>query len=79
MTDHYVIYTRLTLQNRGEQFLVHPLDITSIGTDTVTINGQSMNVTYCYNNYQYLTLDPTAFAGFDAALGDGFLRNVYAR
>ena len=36
------------------------------------------NVTVCLNTYQYLTLDPTEFSGFDLILGDAFLRSVYA-
>ena len=34
--------------------------------------------TVCVNTYQYLTLDPNSFVGFDIILGDAFLRNVYA-
>ena len=44
----------------------------------VPLNGTNQNVTYCYNTYQYLDLDPENFSGFDAILGDAFLRNVYA-
>ena len=36
------------------------------------------NATACVNTYQYLTLDPSSFVGFDVILGDAFLRNVYA-
>ncbi len=41
-----------------------------------TINGAKR--TACLNTYQYLTLDPDDFTGFDLILGDAFLRNVYA-
>lgn len=41
-------------------------------------SGHESNVTFCYNTYQYLDLDPSSFTGFDAILGDAFLRNVYA-
>lgn len=61
-----------------EPFPVHPLDLTAVAQTVVTLDGQDQNVTYCYNTYQYLDLDPTNFAGFDAVLGDAFLRNVYA-
>ena len=44
----------------------------------VPVNGSNQNVTFCFNTYQYLNLDPASFSGFDAILGDAFLRNVYA-
>lgn len=43
-----------------------------------TSNNEVANVTTCINTYQYITLDPTSFVGFDIILGDAFLRNVYA-
>ncbi|KAI0633304.1 acid protease [Trametes polyzona] len=61
----------------GQEFFVHPLDVTfpvagPFGPDPST------NSTICVNTFQYLTLDPTEFVGFDIVLGDAFLRNVYA-
>lgn len=35
-------------------------------------------MTVCINTFQYLTLDPTQFVGFDIILGDAFLRNAYS-
>lgn len=58
----------------GQDFPVHPLDLTY---PFVLELGQT-NVTACINTYQYLTLDPNSFVGFDIILGDAFLRNVYA-
>ena len=43
-----------------------------------TTDGGQQNATFCFNSFQYLTLDPTEFSGFDLILGDAFLRNVYA-
>lgn len=63
----------------GQEFPVHPLDLTFPFTSTVPgKNGTQTSVTLCLGTYQPITLDPTAFAGFDLALGDAFLRNVYA-
>ena len=62
----------------GQSFPVHPLDLTVMQQTEIEVNGQAQNVTFCMNTYQYLALDPTAFSGFDAILGDAFLRNVYA-
>ena len=62
----------------GQPYPVHPLDLTTPSIYTYTDNGVEKNVTYCVNNYQYLNLDPSSFSGFDAILGDAFLRNVYA-
>lgn len=64
----------------GKPFPVHPLDLTFVATTEVPsgTNGKTENVTYCYNTYQYLALDPNSFSGFDAILGDAFLRNAYA-
>ena len=53
---------------------MHPLDLTY--PFVVEIDGK--NATVCINTYQYLTLDPNSFVGFDVILGDAFLRNVYA-
>ncbi|EIW57421.1 acid protease [Trametes versicolor FP-101664 SS1] len=61
----------------GQEFLVHPLDITfpTVGPFT---GDPTTNVTVCINTFQYLTLDPTQFVGFDIILGDAFLRNAYS-
>ena len=67
-----------TMLCRGEDFPVHPLDLTIPVVVTLPINGQATKATICINAYQYLTLDPNSFAGFDIILGDAFLRNVYA-
>ncbi|PIL34121.1 hypothetical protein GSI_03832 [Ganoderma sinense ZZ0214-1] len=68
----------LTFVFGGQQFPVHPLDLTFPVVATLPVNGQATNVTACINTYQYLTLDPNSFQGFDVVLGDAFLRNVYA-
>jgi hypothetical protein len=57
---------------------VHPLDLSDVQTIVVPLNGKKTNVTFCTNTFQYLTLDPASFNGFDAILGDAFLRNAYA-
>ena len=57
---------------------MHPLDLTEVKTTEVELSGKNQNVTFCLNAFQYLTLDPEGFSGFDAILGDSFLRNVYA-
>ena len=62
----------------GQQFPIHPLDLTFPVVATLPVNGQDTNITACINTYQYLTLDPNSFQGFDVVLGDAFLRNVYA-
>ncbi|KAI1796364.1 aspartic peptidase domain-containing protein [Ganoderma leucocontextum] len=70
--------TNLTFVFGGQQFPVHPLDLTFPVVVTLPVNGQDTNLTACINTYQYLTLDPNSFQGFDIVLGDAFLRNVYA-
>ena len=52
--------------------------MTVVDVAVFPINGKDTNVTVCHNQYQYMNLDPENFSGFDAALGDSFLRNVYA-
>ncbi|EIW62831.1 acid protease [Trametes versicolor FP-101664 SS1] len=61
----------------GQEYFVHPLDLTFPVSGPLDGPG-SQNVTVCVNTFQYLTLDPTKFVGFDLILGDAFLRNVYA-
>ncbi|KAF7793489.1 hypothetical protein EIP86_004601 [Pleurotus ostreatoroseus] len=70
--------TNLTFTFAGIEYPVHYLDLAVASTTVLTINGRETDVTYCYNTYQYLELDPDSFEGFDAILGDAFLRNVYA-
>ncbi|EIW62495.1 acid protease [Trametes versicolor FP-101664 SS1] len=61
----------------GQEFPVHPLDLTYPFANTVPLeDGTQANVTVCKGTYQPIDLDPTSFAGFDMALGDAFLRNV---
>ena len=57
---------------------MHPIDLAPPAQLPIIENGTPKNVTICIASYQYLTLDPTAFAGFDMILGDAFLRSVYA-
>ena len=58
---------------------MHPIDLAPPAQLPIIENGTLKNVTICIASYQYLTLDPTAFAGFDIMiLGDAFLRSVYA-
>ena len=59
----------------GVDFPMHYLDLTQINTATLTNKGQKVNVTYCSNTFQYGT--PSASDGFDANLGDPFMRNAY--
>ncbi|RPD63486.1 acid protease [Lentinus tigrinus ALCF2SS1-6] len=70
--------TNLSFTFGGKDFVVHPLDLTRTMVADITTNGQKKQVTICINTYQYLTLDPNSFQGFDMILGDAFLRNVYA-
>lgn len=70
--------TNVTFTFGGQPFPVHPLDLTVMQQTEIEVNGQPQNVTFCMNTFQYLTLDPESFSGFDAILGDAFLRNVYA-
>ncbi|KIP03192.1 hypothetical protein PHLGIDRAFT_121790 [Phlebiopsis gigantea 11061_1 CR5-6] len=65
----------------GKDFPLHPLDPMFLATTEIpTTNGTgTQNETFCYNTYQHLTLDPnTSLEGFDAVLGDAFLRNICA-
>ena len=48
----------------------HPL------TQTGPMKGTDTKVTACNSTYQYLTLDPSDFKGFDLILRDPFLRDV---
>ncbi|KAH9911320.1 aspartic peptidase domain-containing protein [Epithele typhae] len=66
--------TNLTFVFGDQEFPIHPLDLTF----PYVFNTNGMNATVCLNTYQYLTLDPNNFVGFDIILGDAFLRNVYA-
>ncbi|KAI0743088.1 aspartic peptidase domain-containing protein [Daedaleopsis nitida] len=70
--------TNLSFTFSGQEFYVHPLDLTFPLVTEITVDGAVKNITACINTYQYLTLDPNSFAGFDIILGDAFLRNVYA-
>ncbi|TBU31743.1 aspartic peptidase domain-containing protein [Dichomitus squalens] len=70
--------TNLTFVFGGQEFPVHPLDLTFPVAVTLPVNGVDTNVTACLGTYQYLTLDPSSFVGFDIILGDAFLRSVYA-
>lgn len=63
---------------RGTEFLVHPLDLTAAAAGPFNTADPTTNVTVCINRFQYLTLDPAEFVGFDLILGDAFLRNAYA-
>ncbi|TFK88605.1 acid protease [Polyporus arcularius HHB13444] len=62
----------------GKEYPVHPLDLSLPQVIPILDSGAEKNVTVCVATYQYLTLDPTQFAGFDLILGDAFLRSVYA-
>ncbi|KAI0824072.1 aspartic peptidase domain-containing protein [Trametes gibbosa] len=69
--------TMLSFFFGGQEFPVHPLDLTFPYATTVFQNGVQKSVAICIGTYQYFTLDPTSF-DFDLALGDAFLRSVYA-
>ncbi|KAI0823317.1 acid protease [Trametes gibbosa] len=66
--------TNVSFVFAGQEFFVHPLDLTYPVTGSIG----GVQRTVCVNTYQYLTLNPDAFTGFDLILGDAFLRNVYA-
>ncbi|KAM5530345.1 hypothetical protein V8D89_015986, partial [Ganoderma adspersum] len=63
----------------GQQFPVHPLDLTFPFAATLTINEDwDTDITMCTNAYQPLdTPGPTASDGYDIILGVAFLQNVY--
>lgn len=73
----FIFSDHLLRDHRGQEYFVHPLDLTLPVSGPIAGPG-SQNVTACINTFQYLTLDPTEFFGFDLILGDAFLRNVYA-
>ncbi|KAM5542840.1 hypothetical protein V8D89_003504 [Ganoderma adspersum] len=63
----------------GQQFPVHPLDLTFPVTATLSINEKWNNeITGCINTFQSFDTDPTVSDGFDIVLADAFLHNVYA-
>ncbi|KAH9850653.1 acid protease [Lenzites betulinus] len=70
--------TQLSFVFEGNEFLVHPLDLTATSVGAFDSANPGANVTVCVNRFQYLTLDPNEFTGFDLILGDAFLRNAYA-
>ncbi|KAI0343282.1 acid protease [Trametopsis cervina] len=55
----------------GKTVPIHPLDITTVSTDG--------DQTVCHNAYRAISLPPGVAAGFDMILGDGFLKNAYAK
>ena len=62
----------------GQQFPIHPLDLTFPVTVTLSINENWNNeITACINTFQPFDSDPTTADGFDIVLADGFLHNVY--
>ena len=68
-----------TFPHSGREYMVHPLDLSLLQTIPILdASGNEKNVTVCFATYQYLSLDPTSFSGFDLILGDAFLRSVYA-
>ncbi len=74
----YAVPFPLTGIDRSDQeYFIHPLDLTLPISGPFNGPGGG-NVTICINTFQYLTLDPAEFVGFDLILGDAFLRNVYA-
>ncbi|KAI0642431.1 acid protease [Trametes meyenii] len=73
--DVAFIFANSTLCS-GQKFVVHPLDLSTPVVGIVT-DGSGHRRTACVNTYQYLTLDPESFVGFDLILGDAFLRNAY--
>ena len=63
----------------GQEFPVHPLDLTFPVTATLSINEKWNNeITGCINTFQPFDTDPTGSDGFDIVLADAFLHNVYA-
>lgn len=70
--------TNVTFNFGGIDYSIHPLDLTIVDVlPLADSNGNPTNVTFCFNAFQYFTFD-AALEGFDGAMGDSFLRNVYA-
>ncbi|KAF8892820.1 aspartic peptidase domain-containing protein [Gymnopilus junonius] len=65
--------TNLEFVFAGVHYPVHPLDLSTI-TSPVTVDGQQY--TACTAAFQ--SGDDSSSSGFDVALGDSFLRNVYS-
>ncbi|TFY73648.1 hypothetical protein EWM64_g10364 [Hericium alpestre] len=63
-----------TLDFAGQEYPVHPLDVTQVLSDTAKDGTQ---FSFCVGMWQPFNLGPTHFGGFDMLLGDAFLRNVY--
>ncbi len=63
---------------RGQEFFVHPLDLTFVATDLIGSSGKRVNATVCVNTFRYNTLNPQEFSGDDLNVGAPFMRNVYA-
>ena len=66
----------------GQQFPVHPVDLTFPFAATLAINDNwDADITICTNAYQSLSTPATPTAsnsdGFDIILGVAFLQNVY--
>ena len=72
-----MLTSRLVLYS-GQQFPIHPLDLTFPAIATLSINENWNNeITACINTFQPLASNPTTSDGFDVVLADAFLHNVY--
>ncbi|KAL7280678.1 hypothetical protein ACG7TL_005617 [Trametes sanguinea] len=71
--------TNVSFVFAGQDFFVHPLDLTiPTVTQVAASDGSMHNSTICLNTFHGYTEMPGEFAGFTLILGDAFLRNVYA-
>lgn len=61
--------------SRGVHYPVHPLDLSTISSP-VTLNGQQYIA--CISAFVSADANDLSSSGFDVALGDSFLRNVYS-
>ncbi|GJE94324.1 acid protease [Phanerochaete sordida] len=66
----------LTFTIAGQDYPVHPLDISLVTQLTVLESGTSTTFTVCSG--AFLSLGPEGVNGADMVLGDPFLKNVYA-
>ncbi|KAL1950661.1 hypothetical protein VTO73DRAFT_5785 [Trametes versicolor] len=69
---------KLSFVFAGQEFFVHPLDLTYVATDVVGTSGNRVNAAVCVNTFRYNTLNPAEFSGNDLNVGAPFMRNVYA-
>ncbi|KAI0721410.1 aspartic peptidase domain-containing protein [Cerioporus squamosus] len=67
----------LTFTFGGQDYHVHPLEVTLVEASVVPLNGKEENVTVCYGGFQPVPAAERDFQGFDLVLGDVFMKSVY--